>query len=175
MDTLVLVRFRWRGERAPDDLASAARRCGAALQQAIDGDDGCVYLDAASAAALVPAECRTLHHLQPTLRLPGAADGEPARFHYVVATDIVAGGDAELNAWYDEEHLPGLAAVPGVVQAQRFVDPAGSPRYYAAYELARLEAFNSPPWLAVRATPWSTRVRSGFRNTRRTMYRRLAP
>jgi len=36
-------------------------------------------------------------------------------------------------------------------------------------------AFNSAPWLAVRGTPWSSRVRPHFIHTRRTMYRRVDP
>ena len=101
----------------------------------------------------------------------GASPGDMPRFHYVVETDVLPEAEQDLNAWYGEEHLPGLAAVPGVVRAARYVDAHGSPRYYACYDLARLEAFGSPPWLAVRATPWSSRVRPSFRNTSRTMFR----
>lgn len=103
-------------------------------------------------------------------QLDGAAAGRPPSVHYVVETDVEPGHDDELNAWYDQEHLPGLAAVPGTVRATRYVDANGSPRYYACYDLASEQAFNSPAWLAVRATDWSSRVRPRFRNTRRTMF-----
>ena len=44
--------------------------------------------------------------------------------------------EEEFNAWYREEHLPGLAAVPGTVGAYRFLRPVGrSPRYVACYDL----------------------------------------
>ena len=75
----------------------------------------------------------------------------------------------ELNAWYAQEHLPGLAAVPGTIRAARYIDATGSPRYYACYDLAGVHPLASAEWLAVRATPWSARVRPAFRNTRRTM------
>lgn len=85
---------------------------------------------------------------------------------------MLEGHDDDLNAWYAQEHLPGLASVAGTVRAARYLDAAGSPRYYACYDLASPEALGSPAWLAVRGTAWSARVRPAFRNTRRTMFRR---
>lgn len=102
--------------------------------------------------------------------VPGPSSGANATHHYVVETDVVAAFEDEFNAWYDTEHLPGLAAVPGVIRARRYVDRAGSPRYYACYDFAYAHAFESPAWLAVRATPWSSRVRTAFRNTGRNMF-----
>ena len=111
--------------------------------------------------------------LLPVFDVPGPSRGEDAPFHYVVETDVVPEHEADFNAWYDEEHMPGLAACPGSVYARRFRDPDGSPRYHACYELARVETFGSPPWLAVRHSAWSDRIRPHFRNTKRTMFRRL--
>jgi hypothetical protein len=175
MDEVLLVSFRWAGDAAPDGLLALARCAAVPLFRALEGDDGCVYLEGAAAGDLVEAPALRPTRLQRTRRLPGAAFGTAAPFHYVVATDVAPGGDAELNAWYDEEHLPGLAAVPGTVQATRYLDPIGSPRYHACYDLATLAAFNSPAWRAVRGTAWSTRVRPTFRATRRAMYRRIDP
>ncbi|GGX28477.1 hypothetical protein GCM10007242_38600 [Pigmentiphaga litoralis] len=108
--------------------------------------------------------------LQLMMSVDGASAGKPAPYHYVVETDVVQGGEADLNAWYDQEHLPGLASVPGTVLAQRLSDPTGSPRYHALYELETQETFGSPAWLKVRASPWSDRVRPMFRNPKRTMF-----
>lgn len=102
--------------------------------------------------------------------LPGASAGAQAPWHYIVETDVVPDAQSDLNAWYDTEHMPGLAAVPGTVRAQRYVNPTGTPRYHACYDLHTQETFGSPPWLAVRATDWSARVRPNFRNTIRTMF-----
>lgn len=118
----------------------------------------------------LPAQPPTRHTC--TQRLAGAAAGAEAPWLYVVETDVLPGHEADFNAWYDQEHLAGLAAVPGTVSAARLLDPQGHPRYHACYELARREAFNSPAWLAVRGTAWSSRVRPAFRNTTRTMFRR---
>ncbi|MBS0455516.1 MAG: hypothetical protein JSS14_29800 [Proteobacteria bacterium] len=108
--------------------------------------------------------------LQCVQELAGASPGEAPRFHYIVETDVLPEAEQDFNAWYGQEHLPGLAAVPGVVRAARYVDASGSPRYYACYDLTKLDAFGSPPWLAVRGTTWSSKVRPSFRNTRRTMF-----
>jgi hypothetical protein len=110
-----------------------------------------------------------LSRLQRMQDLPGAAEGATPIRHYVVETDAEPDWQDEIVRWYIEEHLPGLAAVPGTVRAQRFVNHDSGPRSHACYGLATEEAFNSPPWLAVRGTEWSSRVRPHFTNTRRTM------
>ncbi|OZI74993.1 DUF4286 family protein [Bordetella genomosp. 12] len=106
--------------------------------------------------------------------LAGRSDGQGSGWHYVVETDVLPEMEADFNAWYEQEHLPGLASVPGTVQARRWRCHDGSPRYHAAYELVTPETFGSEPWLAVRGSDWSSRVRPAFRNTRRTMFRKLA-
>ncbi len=105
--------------------------------------------------------------------VPGASAHEAAPYHYIVETDVLADREEDFNAWYDREHLPGLASVPGTVRAMRFRDIDTHPRYYACYDLTRPETLGSPPWLAVRRSAWSDRVRPTFRNTKRTMFRRV--
>jgi hypothetical protein len=101
------------------------------------------------------------------------AVGSEAPFLYTVEQDVAPEHEVELNAWYAEEHLPRLAAVPGVLSARRFmaIDAATGPRYLAAYRLERREVFESPAWIEARETPWTLRARTYFRNTRRTMRR----
>lgn len=159
--------------RFPADLpAEWIRVRGATVWVAEDGAESCAYLRAPPVQ--VPAGV-VLVRLQQTLALAGDAHGREAPWHYVVATDVGPAQEADFNAWYDTEHLPGLAAVPGVVNAARYrLVEGGGPSYHAGYDLADRAAFNSPPWLAVRGTAWSSRVRPAFFNTRRTMYRRVA-
>lgn len=107
--------------------------------------------------------------LHPLKALKGASWGAPATHHYVVETDIEPANLVEFNAWYDREHLPGLAAVPGTIRASRY-QRAGSPRFLACYDLADPDTLERPEWLAVRATPWSSWVRPMFMNTRRMMF-----
>lgn len=104
----------------------------------------------------------------------GASAGERAPFHYIVETDAAEGWMDEIVRWYDTEHMPGLAAVPGCVRAQRFINHDGGPRSLACYDLVTPETLGCPPWLAIRYTGWSDRVRPNFRNTKRTMFRTLA-
>lgn len=127
-------------------------------------------LQAALAAQLPGAQCVLLEQ---TLSCSGASAGLDAPWHYVVETDVAPDAESDFNAWYDTEHLPGLARVPGTVRAERFIARVGTPKYYACYDLHTRETFGSEPWLAVRATDWSSRVRPNFMNTGRTMFRRL--
>jgi len=115
-----------------------------------------------------------IHALELKATLPGASAGALPTHHYVVWTDIAEGWEEELDAWYAGEHMPGLASVPGTVRARRFrcVDGRG-PRSFAAYDLVGPDVLGSSPWLAVRGTEWSSRVRPQFRNTRRWMCRTL--
>jgi hypothetical protein len=91
---------------------------------------------------------------------------------YIVHTDIPADVVADYNAWYDEEHLPRLVGVPGVERARRFVaDGQRSLRYLTAYDLSIRDAFESSEGLRARKTPWTERMRSLFKNTRRKCVR----
>ncbi|HBP27889.1 DUF4286 family protein [Advenella sp. FME57] len=108
--------------------------------------------------------------LQLTLDLRGQAWDKTATWHYVVETDVDATAEADFNDWYTQEHMPGLAAVPGTVRAMRLHNRDGAPRYHALYLLQAQDIFGSPQWLAVRGTEWSSRVRPHFKNTKRTMF-----
>jgi hypothetical protein len=146
---------------------------GARVYRSEDDAEGCAYWMQDERPAGLCAGV-SLVRLQPSLVVPGASAGAEAPWHYIVATDVLPEHEADFNAWYEQEHLPGLAAVPGTVQAARYVRVDGTgPRYHACYDLADRAAFNSPAWLAVRGTAWSSRVRPSFRNTLRTMYRRV--
>jgi hypothetical protein len=96
-----------------------------------------------------------------------------APFHYVVETDVAMGAEDDFQAWYEHEHLPGLSRVPGCFRARRLLrrdGVAGLPLHVACYDLLSAQVTESEPWLAVRHTAWSSRVRPMFRNTRRTLF-----
>ncbi|AOB33774.1 hypothetical protein AKI39_15740 [Bordetella sp. H567] len=151
---------------------------------AIEGAQTYVYCrlpsgDADGAAAALGERARhvrpdaTIRRLRRISDLPGASQGRAAPWHYIVETDVVPEAEQDLNNWYDQEHLPGLANVPGTVRAERFACNEAAPRYHACYDLETVETFGSPPWLAVRATAWSDRVRPSFRNTLRNMFKAI--
>lgn len=169
MSDLWLIQAPWPDGGA-DPFASLRGAPDLRVWRALEGSEACATLPLAAREAGLAHVPRGLA-LTRTLEIRGAAAGAPTAFHYIVATDVLPEQEADFNAWYDEEHLPGLAAVPGTVRAARYTNRDGSPRYFACYDLATLDAFNSPPWLAVRGTAWSGRVRPAFRNTRRTMFR----
>ena len=178
----VLVKYIW-SDRDPLEALRAALGGERELRvfHAVDTGEGCAYaapieeqeacrLRQTVGAALPRA---TVSRLSLLTDLPGASVGTEAPYHYVVETDVLTECEADFNAWYDREHLPGLASVPGTVRAMRFRNLDDHPRYCACYDLVRRETLGSSPWLAVRGTPWSDRVRPAFFNTRRTMFRRV--
>lgn len=141
----------------------------------------CVSLDGAQAYIYAWMASETLAagkagglraaRLAPLSEWQGASAHHEAPYHYVVTTDVDADHEAELNRWYDTEHMPGLAAVPGTVHCARLASTDGAPRYHACYDLASPEVLDSREWLAMRHSAWSSRVRRHFRNPRRIMFR----
>jgi hypothetical protein len=105
----------------------------------------------------------------------GSVPPQDAPWLYIVHTDIPDEVVDEYNRWYDEEHLPRLVTVPGVLRARRYASVAGGPRYLTAYELTDRDAFESPAGLQARKTPWTAKMRSLFSNTRRRMCRLVLP
>ena len=89
---------------------------------------------------------------------------------YAVEMDPEAGWQEKLFAWYDEEHLPGLASVPGCIAAVRCINLDHSPFSIAFYDLTSTEVLGCEPWLKIRNTAWSDQVRPHFTNVRRTMF-----
>jgi hypothetical protein len=104
--------------------------------------------------------------------LAGHSHQRVGDFHYIVETDVAQENEEEFNAWYETEHLPGLAKVPGTISAKRYLRMNGSPRYVACYELLSPAVMESEEWLAVRHTAWSSRVRPMFFNTVRVLFTR---
>jgi hypothetical protein len=111
-----------------------------------------------------------ISRLERVFDTPGASANAMPIFHYVVEMDPEAGWLPELSAWYDTEHMPGLAKVNGCIRASRFLNHDHGPLSLACYDLVSEETLGSPPWLAVRGTEWSSRMRPRFTNTRRTMF-----
>ena len=103
----------------------------------------------------------------------GASPQAIPEFHYVVETDPEKGWFDEISAWYQQEHMPGLASVPGCIHTVRLINQDHAPVSFACYDLTAPEVMGSPPWLAVRHTAWSDTCRPHFTNTRRTMFQVL--
>jgi len=104
------------------------------------------------------------------LECPGFSSGKSPGAHYVVETNTDKGWFNEIAAWYDMEHMLGLASVPGTIHAVRFINLDKGPRSVACYDLENPSVLESAPWLAVRRTAWSSHCRPHFRDTIRTMF-----
>ena len=88
------------------------------------------------------------------------------------AMNIAPEREAEFNDWYDKEHIPALAAVPGVLCARRFRGTSGNRRYVALYHLATPEVVESDEWKQARQSDWTGRLQPHFRDHLRLVLRR---
>lgn len=91
--------------------------------------------------------------------LPGSGAPDPAaQAQLMVCANVSAEHEAEFNRWYDEEHVPLLAKVPGVLAARRFLASAGTPRYVALYDLAGAGVADHPEFKAALKTEWTRKM-----------------
>jgi hypothetical protein len=82
-----------------------------------------------------------------------------------VVMDVDRDALALFHDWYEEEHLPTMASVPGVRAARRFhavggaLPESGRERFLALYELAGAEALSGGAWAtASTVTPRTEKV-----------------
>ena len=80
----------------------------------------------------------------------------------------------EFNDWYDTEHLPRLAAVPGCLCAWRFKAASGPNQYFALYHLETPDVCASSEWKSAAVTPWTVRMRAHTSAHLRIVMRRYA-
>lgn len=93
----------------------------------------------------------------------------PAPYTVLVATDVKGGTEEDYNRWYDEEHIPMLAAVPGWVRSRRFVlkdwsqggavtEKKSPPKFLAVHEWQTLPDPKSKEYEAAMNTPWRAEI-----------------
>ena len=102
----------------------------------------------------------------------------------VNAMNVEAAAEAEFNEWYDNEHVPALAAVPGVLCARRFratvsLQPTGlsrgaNRRYVALYHLAAPDVQATAAWKSAADSEWTRKLRPHFRDHLRIVCRKYA-
>jgi len=81
----------------------------------------------------------------------------------VNAMNAAAEAATEFNRWYDEEHIPALAAVPGTLCARRFLATSTSKQtYLALYHLESPEVVTTQAWAKAVDTPWTRKMRPFF-------------
>lgn len=112
-----------------------------------------------------------------------------SRYLFSAAMDVDPAREALFNEVYDREHVPALAAVPGVVSIARFrvrdlemmlggerrrIVIEQEPRYTALYEVAGPEVLVSEAWAeAAERGRWPAEVRPFTRNRRHVLWERL--
>lgn len=123
----------------------------------------------------VTAMCKRLLRFEGTQTLPGnaLAPETGAGGFLLNAMNVAPEGEADFNRWYDEEHIPALAAVPGTLVARRYkATDKGSHRYVAIYHLVSPDVTKTAAWAQAVDTPWSARVRPHFRDRIRILAKR---
>ncbi len=120
----------------------------------------------------VTAMCRRLLRFEGEQILPGdEVAPDKANGLLLVAMTPAPEVETEFNAWYDTEHVPALARVPGVLRARRFRS-AGNPRYVALYHLASPAVVAGPEWKrASESTPMPEHVRPHISDRQRLVCR----
>lgn len=79
----------------------------------------------------------------------------------LAAFEFSTAHEDEFHAWYDTEHIPERLAVPGFVNAERWIDTANPKIAIATYDVDSVAVFDSAAYRAVggaNGTPWTKRV-----------------
>lgn len=133
------------------------------LQVCVSLDNAQAYIYAWMEAGVLDAcasgEPRSAR-LSPIGEWQGASAAEHAPYHCVVAADVEPEKEGQFHRWYDSEHMPRLAGVPGAVHGARLTSRDSGPRHHACYDLT------GPDVLEGADCPYSS-------STRRIMFRTL--
>ena len=91
----------------------------------------------------------------------------------LTSMDIDLSDEAEFNRWYDREHLEERVAIPGFLEARRYVAQDGKPKYLSLYSTETFEVLDSAAYRTALAnqTDWSKANITRFRNMIRAVAR----
>jgi hypothetical protein len=80
--------------------------------------------------------------------------------------NIEPSDEPEFNRWYDREHLEERVAIPGFLEARRYVAHQGNPKYLSLYSTETFEVLDSPAYRIALAnqTAWSKANIARFKN-----------
>ena len=123
----------------------------------------------------VTGRTKSLIRLEGEQVLPGdALAPHGAAALLLIAMNPAPEAEAEFNEWYNTEHLPALAGVPGVLCARRYRGTGATQRYAAIYHFANPDVPNTAAWKTAGGTPWTERMRPHFRDFLRLDGRRYS-
>jgi len=91
----------------------------------------------------------------------------------LTSMDIDPSDDVDFNRWYDREHLEERVAIPGFLEARRYIAHQGSPKYLCLYSTETFDVLDSPAYRAKLAsqTDWSRKSMARFKNMIRAVAR----
>jgi hypothetical protein len=91
----------------------------------------------------------------------------------LTSMNIDAPDEAEFNRWYDREHLEERVAIPGFLEARRYVAHEGNPKYLSLYSTETFEVLDSPAYRTALAnqTAWSKANIARFKDMIRAVAR----
>jgi hypothetical protein len=114
-----------------------------------------------------------------------------AKYLMIASMDVDAEHDAIFNEVYDNEHVPNLGKVPGVLGITRYrrgeltmniggerktIEIPNEPSYTAIYELESPDVLTSAPWdKAVEEGRWPSQVRPYTKNRRHVLLKLMEP
>lgn len=128
---------------------------------AVGGDNQSVW------TKRVTGMCRRIMRFEGEQLAPGDATAASNAGGLLVASmNVDPAAEAEFNDWYDSEHRPRLATVPGVLSARRYrVSDTGSERrYLSLYHLRDSDVSRSAAWATASNTEWTERMRPKLRD-----------
>ena len=75
----------------------------------------------------------------------------------LTSMNVDAADEAEFNRWYDREHLEERVAIPGFLEARRYVAHDGNPKYLSLYSTETFDVLDSAAYRTALAnqTAWS--------------------
>jgi hypothetical protein len=91
----------------------------------------------------------------------------------LTSMDVDAADEADFNRWYDREHLIERVAIPGFLEARRYIAHEGRPKYLCLYSTQTFDVLDSPTYRAVLNNPteWSKKTLARFKNMIRVIAR----
>ena len=89
----------------------------------------------------------------------------------IIQMDVDPEMEEEFNRWYEEEHIPMLMQVPGVLSARRCISQGENPKYVTIYEHKNIDVQKSRSYQKALETEWTKRIRPHLKNfTKRVLF-----
>jgi len=148
---------------------------GWALRSTVEAEEACLYCPPET-GPVAPAGGA---HYDLELASDTGPSDRPWGIIMLVAFDVPDAMTAEVERWYDEEHIALLMRAPGWLRARRYrvLCHAGGPRWtsMAFHELSDISVMDSPERAFARSTPWRAELEKGawFQRAGRGVFRPL--